>query len=133
MVNLQFLHFFLSWHQGLRLLHGVLMAADTPLVSICGHHTTALYAAWISNGLYSVAICSRLVKLFMLFKVQPDLLSTGNPQIIRFKSARSPVEHGLFLKDIARIPLFNMVFIRKTHFLPPEIQIKDPFFPNCYT
>ena len=38
-----------------------------------------------------------------------------------------------FLKKIARIPLFNTVFIRKTHFLPPEIQIKDPFFPNCYT
>jgi hypothetical protein len=38
-----------------------------------------------------------------------------------------------FLKEIAWISPFNTSFIRKIHFLRPEIQIKDPFFSACDT
>ena len=49
--------------------------------------------------------------------------------LLTIASFRIGVPSILFLKEIARIPLFNTFLIRKTHFLPPEIQIKDPFFP----
>ena len=39
------------------------------------------------------------------------------------------VYYILLVYSISRVPGLTRVFIRKTHFLPPEIQIKDPFFP----
>ena len=52
------------------------------------------------------------VKKYMYTAVVTRVCITGNPRIARFQSARSPV-----LEEIARIPLFNTVFIRKTNFL----------------
>ena len=53
----------------------------------------------------------------------------GIPRKYGFNQYSPQFNTGFFLYKIARIPPFNTVFIRKTHFLPPEIQIKDPFFP----
>ena len=62
-----------------------------------------------------------------------DILNIGGPQITRFQSAQSPGNHGFFWNERARIPWFNMFFIRKSHLLSLKTQIKQPILSACDT